>query len=124
MRPVEHHEKIYCKLVLSNSSMMEKIWNHATMSISTITSPVQEFKLLYVFYLINLAVHNLHGFKPNDGLDFSLRANTKNKANALSLTYLSREKNWKKVSVSYLATSRANIYAGSFIFDAYSLLGC
>lgn len=40
------------------------------------------------------------------------------------MTYLSREKNWKKVSVSYLATSRIDVLAGSYIVDAYSLLGC
>lgn len=66
----------------------------------------------------------MNGFRPSNGLDYSLRSNRKDKANAISLSFLSREKGWKQVTVSYLATSRIDVFAGSFLADAYSLQGC
>ena len=58
------------------------------------------------------------------GLDYSVRATRSGNQNALSVSFLSHEKGWKKVSVSYLATSRVDVQAGSFIVDAFTLLGC
>lgn len=34
------------------------------------------------------------------------------------------DKTWKKISVSYLVSSRKDIYVGSFIADVFSIFGC
>ena len=63
-----------------------------------------------------MSTNNLHGYRPAAGLDYSVRAKRKDNANALSLSFLpGGDSTWKKVSVSYLATSRDDLTAGSFL---------
>lgn len=42
----------------------------------------------------------------------------------LSISLITSDNSWKKITISYLATSRADFSAGSFYVDLYSLYGC
>lgn len=75
---------------------------------------------MYIFNLF-LATRNHDG---NSGIDYSVRASRKDNDNAIYLSYLSGDNSWNKVDVSYLATSRSDVQAGSFIADTYSTFGC
>lgn len=53
-----------------------------------------------------LATMSHDGFTIKNGLDYSIRARRKQNTNALSLSLLSSDRSWKKISISYLAASR------------------
>ena len=59
-----------------------------------------------------------------NGVDFSLRSRKKNNSNTLSVYLYSADKNWRKITISYLFTARDDIILGSFIADAFALCGC
>lgn len=53
-----------------------------------------------------------------------MRAGRKDDANILSVSLFTGEASWKKISVSYLVTSRNDLALGSFIIDTFSASGC
>jgi hypothetical protein len=72
-----------------------------------------------------LSVANLWGYKPSKGLDYSIRGKQKGNSNVLSLSLLlDVECQWTKITVSYLVTSRNDLFAGSFVADAFSQYDC
>lgn len=86
--------------------------------------PLKESKLLSVHFYLLLATQSIGGYKTDSGLDYSVRASRKDNSDALLLSFLSGNNSWNKASVSYLATSRTDIKAGSFIADTFSTFGC
>lgn len=81
-------------------------------------------KLLSVLFYPNIATNNLYEYKPSSGLDYSVRAGRKDNLNLLALSLIVEDDQWKKISVSYLVSSRTDLYIGSFIADIFSLFGC
>ena len=78
----------------------------------------------YVRVCVNIATTDLSGYRPKSGLDYSIRAGRKDDKNLLALSLIVEDKNWKKIKVSYLVSSRKDLYIGSFIADVFSLFGC
>lgn len=72
----------------------------------------------------NAATNDLSGYRPKSGLDYSIRAGRKDDKNLLALSLIVEDKSWKKIKVSYLVSSRKDLYIGSFIADVFSLFGC
>ena len=81
-------------------------------------------KLLYVNSFHNIATVSLGNYKPYDGLDYSIRGGQKGASNILSVSVITGDKEWKKITVSYLVTSRSDFFAGTFYTDLYSVYGC
>ena len=77
---------------------------------------------MYITY--NSATSNLDSYQPIHGLDYSVRGGQKGSSNILSVSLITADYSWKKITISYLATSRADFSAGSFYVDLYSLYGC
>lgn len=53
-----------------------------------------------------------------------MRAKQSEFGNSISFILLIHDKSWTKVDVSYLASSRSDVLAGSFIADTFPLFGC
>ena len=70
------------------------------------------------------ATSNLDSYNPAYGLDYSVRGGQKGSSNVLSVSLITSDYSWKKITVSYLATSRADFSAGSFYVNLYALYGC
>jgi len=67
---------------------------------------------------------DLNGYSSLAGLDYSVRGRKNDYSNSISLALLVHDKTWSKVDVSYFASSRSDILAGSFIADTFPLFGC
>lgn len=104
--------------------MMDSILIAASAFLSIMISPRPDSKLLYVHLYNNLATSNLDSYQPTHGLDYSVRGGQKGSSNILSVSLITGDYSWKKITISYLATSRADFSAGSFYVDLYSLYGC
>ena len=63
--------------------------------------------------------------KTYQGYDYNIRGANRKGTNFLSISVLVSERNeWTVLSVSYLVTARNDIFAGSFLADAYSQFDC
>ena len=72
----------------------------------------------------NPATSNLDSYRPAHGLDYSVRGGQQGSSNVLAVSLITGDYSWKKITITYLATSRADFSAGSFYVDLYSLYGC
>lgn len=71
------------------------------------------------------AISKMEGYNPTNGIDFSVKGRKKNNKNSLGIyTFFSLSSSWKSISLSYLVSSREDIYLGSFITDTFSINGC
>ena len=86
--------------------------------------PSSGFQTAVCKYLSYSATNDIEKYRPKSGLDYSVRAGRKDDSNALALSLIVEDREWTKISVSYLVSSRSDLYLGSFIADTFSLFGC
>lgn len=60
----------------------------------------------------NSAISNLNGFVSEEGFNFALSASKKENENALLVSFVSADGSWKKIDVTYIASSRTDLYLG------------
>ena len=104
--------------------MGTRIKKAATQLTSITIFQTLDLKLLFVINYYILATVSLNGYRPKSGLDYSVRASRQKNANALAISLLTGDNSWNKITVSYLVSSRKDVYLGSFIADTFSLFGC
>ena len=84
-----------------------------------------DWKQLFVIFLSYLAINDLFGRNSaQDPIDYSVRAGRKDHTNILSVSLFYDHIEFKSISVSYLVTSRNDLFLGSFIIDSFSTSGC
>lgn len=66
----------------------------------------------------------MEGLTNRDGTDFSVRVKRKNNSNAINVYLSVKDKFWKKITVTYLLSSRDDLLVGSFIADTFGVFGC
>ena len=113
----------------SNSGVVEFV-NKDKSKTSCVTVQIQYkipssgFQTAVCTFLFYSATSDISKYRPKSGLDYSVRAGRKDDSNALALSLLVEDNEWTKISVSYLVSSRNDLYLGSFIADTFSLFGC
>lgn len=58
------------------------------------------------------------------GVDYSVRGRKSEYGNSIEIELIVQINTWAKINVGYLATSRKDVLAGSFIADTFPLFGC
>lgn len=77
-----------------------------------------------MYVISDSATTNFGGYKPLNGLDYSVRGGQKGSSNLLAITLVTGDNSWTKITVSYLATSRPDFLVGSLYADLVSAFGC
>lgn len=86
--------------------------------------PAAGFETAVCTHPLIIATESLGDYRPKSGLDYSVRAGRKGTSNSLSLSLFVEDNSWKRISVSYLVSSRNDLYLGSFIIDGFSIFAC
>lgn len=64
--------------------------------------------------------YNLNQFAPKEGLDYLINSYKKVNENTVVVEFTTSQKEWKKIDISYIITSRNDIIIGTFLYDDFT----
>lgn len=64
--------------------------------------------------------YNLNQFAPKEGLDYFINSYKKVNENTVVVEFTTSQKEWKKIDISYIITSRNDIIIGIILYDDFT----